>query len=59
MPPLTMTSGVGAVCWLRGVLDVGCWAAEVDDCDPSFRAKSTQRVARECDPSVVIDVVQG
>jgi hypothetical protein len=56
-----VTEGVGRTAATRGVtsiLAVGCRAAEIDDSDLASRTQGPERVVRERDPAVVVDVMQ-
>ena len=56
-----VTEGVGRIAAMRGVMNilaVGCRAAEVDDSDLASRPQSPERVVREADPAVVVDMMQ-
>ena len=55
-----VTEGVGATA-MRGVMSilaVGCRASEIDDSDLASRPQGPERVMREPDPALVIDVMQ-
>ena len=56
-----VTEGVGRTAAMGGVMSilaVGCRAAEVHNSDLASRPQGPERVARERDPAIVVDVMQ-